>query len=445
MEAILFEIVAILMLVVFNGVLAMSEVAIISARKVRLQHLSERGVTGARTALELANSPNHFLSTVQIGITLVGILAGAFGGATLSEQLGLRLAAFPALAPYSEAISFTIVVLIITYLSLIIGELVPKRLGLSLAERVAVRVAKPMRLLSVVSSPVVRLLSFSTESVLRLFGAHRVEEQPISEEEVKILIRQGTAAGIFDPSEQDMVMNVFRLGDRRVEALMTPRRDIGWLDVKDTVAEVRRKLAAHPHTRLPVADSNLDNIIGVVRARDLLVNCLAGKALDLRAAMLAPLFVPEGTPALKVLERFRQTGIHLAVVVDEYGVTQGLLTHHDIIEAVVGDIPSPGLNEEPYAVRRDDGSWLVDGAIPIDEFNQIFGVKPLRAEERSDFQTLAGLVLKVMGRIPTSGDRFEWGGLRFEIMDMDRRRVDKVLVQAVEESPATPLPEAEHE
>lgn len=429
MEAILIESLAILLLILFNGVLAMSEIAIVSARKVRLQHRAEQGDQNARTALAIASQPNQFLSTVQIGITMVGILAGAFGGATLATELDAMLAQVPVLAPYSKALSFGLVVLLITYLSLIIGELVPKRLGMSYAETVATRMAKPMRLLSKISYPAVRLLSLSTEAVLRLFGAHKVEEQPVSEDEVKILIRQGTEAGVFAPSEQSMLLNIFRLADQRVDALMTTRRDISWLDIGDSGEEIRHKLRQHPHTRFPVAAANLDNILGVVRAKDLLVASLAGESLDIKARMLPPLFVPESAPAMNVLEHFKTTGMHLAVIIDEFGVTQGIVTHHDILEAVVGDIPSPGASEDPYAVQRPDGSWLLDGALPIDQFKELFDLKQLRGVEPRDFQTLAGLILRVLGRIPVSGDRFDWNELRFEIMDMDRHRVDKVLVE----------------
>ncbi len=428
MSAITIESVVIIVLILINGMLAMSEMAVVSARKARLQRRAEQGDAGARVALELANAPNRFLSTVQIGITLIGILTGAFGGATLAAEIDARLEQVPGLAAYSEAIGLGTVVLLITYLSLILGELVPKRLALNNAEAVAARLARPMRLLSVLASPAVRLLSFSTESVLRLLGARPSTEPPVTEEEVKLMLEQGTAAGVFAAAEQDMVMNVFRLGDRRTGSLMTPRHEIVWLDVQAAPGQLQRQLNEHRHSRLPVCAGSIDHVLGIVRAKDLLAYCLAGQTLDVQAALRRTLFVPENLPALKVLEMFKQTGTHLAIVLDEHGGTQGLITHHDLMEAIVGDIPSSGLPTEPPAVRREDGSWLMDGALPVDEFKRMLGLKQAPDEERGSYHTLAGFVLQHLGRIPVPGDYFEWHGLRLEVVDMDGRRVDKVLV-----------------
>jgi putative hemolysin len=433
MSAIVIESLLIILLVIINGVLAMSEMAVVSARKVRLQQRAEKGDAGARVALELANAPSRFLSTIQIGITLVGIFAGAFGGATIAAELDARLEQIPGLAPYSEAIALGAVVAAITYLSLIIGELVPKRLALNNPEGIAAKIARPMRQLSVIASPVVRLLGFSTESVLRLLGVRKNTEPPVTEEEIKLMIKQGAEAGVFDEAEQDMVTNVFRLGDRRTGALMTPRYEIVWIDIKDSPAEIERRFNEHRHSRFPVCDGSIDHVLGIVRAKDLLACCLAGKAIDLQAALRMPLFVPENMPALKALEMFKQTGTHLAIVLDEHGGMQGLVTHHDLMEAIVGDIPSAGLPTESPAVRREDGSWLLDGALPVDEFQQILGLKQMPDDEHGDYQTLAGFVLQQIGRIPVAGEQFEWRGLRFEVVDMDRRRIDKMLVQPARE------------
>lgn len=426
MPDIAFEILFIILLVIANGVFAMAEMAIVSARKARLQQLANEGNLKARAALELANSPNRFLSTIQIGITLIGILAGAFGGATIAVELEMRLSSIPLFSPYSEAIALAAVVLGITYLSLVIGELVPKRLALHNTERIACAVANPMRVLSGIALPAVHLLSASTDMVLRMLGIKPSAEPPVTEDEIKILIEQGIAAGIFEEAERDMVEHVFHLSDQRVSALMTPRTEIVWLDIEDSSEEIRRKIADSGHSRYPLCQGSLDNILGIVQVKDILGRNLLGKPADLKAALRRPLFVPENTHALKVLELFKQSGIHISLVVDEYDSIQGLITLNDILEEVVGDVPTMEELAEPQAVQREDGSWLLDGMLPVDEFKEIFNIRRLHGEE--SYQTLAGFVLMQMGRIPSVGNHFEWGGLRFEVVDMDRNRVDKVLV-----------------
>jgi putative hemolysin len=428
MTAITIEILFIILLIAGNGLLAMSEFAIASARKARLQNLAERGDARARVALELADEPNQFLSTVQIGITLVGILAGAFGGATLAEQLAGRLEVIEPLAPYSEAIAVAVVVLAITYLSLVFGELVPKRLALSNSERVASAVARPMRLLSVIAAPAVRLLSFSTDTVLRLLGVKPSGEPPVTEDEIKVLIRQGTVAGVFEEAEEDLVQNVFRLGDRRVRALMTPRHEIVCLDIDDPPELNQRRVAESAHSRFPVCQGSIDKLSGIVRAKDLLVQQMSGGPFDLRAIMRPPLFIPDSMRALTVLEEFKQTGRHLALVIDEHGGIEGLITHHDILSALVGNIPMVDELVELQIVQREDGSWLIDGALLIDELKDLYDLKRLPGEEEETFQTVGGFVMWYLGRVPSIGEHFEWNGLRFEVLDMDRRRIDKVLV-----------------
>ena len=428
MSSITLEILIILVLIIVNGVFSMSEMAIISARKVRLQHQANQGDAKARAALELAEAPNRFLSTVQVGISLIGILTGAFGGATLADKLASYLILIPGLAPYSQAIAFAIVVLTIAYLSLIIGELVPKRLALNNPERIAANVAIPMRMVETIASPVVHLLSASTDLVLRVLGIGPSTEPQVTEEEIKVLIEQGTEAGTFEEAEQDMVERVFRLGDRPVNALMTPRPDIVWLDLEDSAEENRQKMMESAHSRFPVCQGGLDDVLGVLHVTDLLSRSLSGQPLDLAISLRQPVFVPESTRGLKVLELFKQTGIHMALVIDEYGVVQGLVTLNDILVEIVGDVSSADELGNPQAVQREDGSWLLDGMLPVDEFFELFEIEELRGEHRGSYQTLGGFVMTHLGRIPAAADHFEWEGMRLEVMDMDGNRVDKVLV-----------------
>ncbi|RCJ16213.1 hypothetical protein A6S26_33710 [Nostoc sp. ATCC 43529] len=428
MSSITFEILIILVLIIANGVFSMSEMAIVSARKVRLQQLANQGDAKARVALKLAESPNNFLSTIQVGISLIGILTGAFGGATIANRLAVYVRLIPVLAPYSEPLSFGIVVLIITYLSLIVGELVPKRLALNNPEGIAAFVAIPMRALSAIASPMVHLLSASTDMVLRILGVTQSTEPQVTEEEIKILIEQGTEAGTFEEAEQDMVERVFRLGDRPVSYLMTPRPDIVWLDLDDSAEENRQKMVDSAYSRYPVCQGGLDNVLGVIPVTDLLARSFRGEQLDLTVGLRQPVFVPESTRGLKVLELFKQTVTHMALVVDEYGVIQGLVTLNDIMSEIVGDVPSTDGQDQPQAVQREDGSWLLDGMLPVEEFLELFDMEEWESEERGSYQTLGGFVITHLGRIPAAADHFEWEGMRIEVMDMDGNRVDKVLV-----------------
>lgn len=428
MSAITFEILFILLLLLANGVFAMSELAIVSSRKARLQQMCATGNAKACAALELALSPDRFLSTIQIGITLVGILAGALGGATIAEQLGGQISRMPALAPYGEVIGVAIVVVAITYLSLIIGELVPKRFALTQPERIAMLVAQPMKVLSRIVSPVVTVLSVSTSAVLTLLRIKHPTEPPVTEDEIKVLIEQGTAAGVFEAAEQEMVERVFKLADRRVSSLMTPRLDIVWLDVNESRNAIRQKVAENHYSRFPVCRNSMDQILGVVKAKDMLAHCLGSEELNLTSVLKAPLFVPESRSALQVLEVFKRSGTHMALIVNEYGSIEGLVTTNDILEAIVGDILPANPQFESYAIQREDGSWLFDGALPIVEFKEIFKSAKLPGEERADYQTLAGFIFFYLGRIPRTTDHFECNGLRFEIVDMDGNRIDKVLV-----------------
>lgn len=430
MTAATVEIVLVLLLIVANGVFSGSEIAVISARKARLEQLARRGSSKARLALKLANSPNNFLSTIQVGITLIGILSGALGGATIANRLKPTIDTIPLLRPYSDAVSLGIVVTTITYLSLVIGELVPKRWALSNPEQIACEIAKPMNLLSVMAAPVVRLLSLSTDAVVKLLGIREPEEPPVTEEEIRVLIEQGTQAGTFEESEQEMVERVFRLGDRPIKALMTPRTDITWLDTEDDPEENKQKVTEAPHNRFPVGRDSLDNCLGIVQAKSLFSAYIEGRVVNLEELLQPPLFVPENMRALKVLEQFKQSGNHIALVTDEYGGIEGLVTLGDLVEAIVGELPSEDM-DEPMVVEREDGSWLLDGGLSTDQLKDLLDKEQLQDEEIGDYHTLGGFMMHVLGRIPKSSDHFEWSGFRFEVMDMDGMRVDKVLVNSL--------------
>lgn len=428
MPSVMLEVSVVVLLILLNGIFAMSEIAVVSARKTRLRQWAEEGNAKARAALELANNPNQFLATIQIGITLVGILAGAFGGATIAKELTVILNDISWLAPYSHALSLALVVGVIAYLSLIVGELVPKRLALNNPERLAMAIAAPMQVLSRVAYPAVHLLGLSTELLLRALGMRPSTEPLVTEEEIRALIEQGTQAGMFEEAEQEMVERVFRLGDRRVSAVMTPRTEIVWLDREASALEIRRTITESAHSRFLVADGSLDNVLGVVHAKDLLAHILGEQVVNLEATLQQPLYVPESMRALKVLELFKQSGTHIALVIDEYGGIQGLVTPNDILEAIVGDLPEAGEQVEPLAVQREDGSWLVDGMLPVDEFKDLFDLGELPGEDQGIYQTLAGFVVMQLGRIPAATDYFVWEGLKIEVVDMDGNRVDKVLV-----------------
>lgn len=420
------EILIIILLIIANGLFAMSEMAIISARKALLKKKAEEGDSGAKVALELAKEPNQFLSTIQIGITLVATLVGAFGGATIAGELAVYLEGFPLLAPYSNALSIAIIVLGITYLSLVIGELVPKRIALNSPERISSVIAAPMRAFSTIASPIIFILSTSTDLVLRVLGVKPYVEPIITEEEIKILIEQGTTAGVIEEDEQDILERVFRLGDQRSDAIMTPRGEIIWLDIDDSPEEIQRKISSGPYSLFPVSKRRLDNVLGIVQAKDLLPCSMKDGKVDLKSSVLPPLFIPESMRALKVLERFRETGIHLAIVLDEYGSVQGIVTLTNLLEAMVGDIPHINELAEPMIVKRENGSWLVDGALPVEKFKEAFNIKSMPEEDL--YQTVGGFVMMHLEKVPSTGDHFEWDGYKFEVVDMDAHRVDKLLV-----------------
>ncbi|MBV5261071.1 HlyC/CorC family transporter [Synechococcus moorigangaii CMS01] len=428
MSSSVLEILVILLLTILNGIFSGSEIAVVSARKIRLEQLLEQGNVKARAALKLANNPNEFLSTVQIGITLIGILSGAVGGATIAQRLRPVFDNIPRLQPYSEAISVVIVVTIITYLSLVIGELVPKRIALNAPEKIACNVAKPMRWLSRLTTPLVRILGSSTDALLHLLGIQDSNEPDITEEEIKVLIRQGAESGLFEAAEHDIVQRVFRLGDRPIKAMMTPRTDIVWLDITAPLEENLQEVMGSNHSRFPVGHDTLDHCLGTVRGTTLLSAQLSGQPIDIQAMLQPPLYISEGTRTLSVIEQFKATGIHIALVTDEYGGIEGLVTLNDLMEAIVGDLPSVEHDEEPMIIQRDDHSWLLDGLLDIDELKALLEKKALPDEHTGTFHTLGGFMTHSLKRIPQSGEHFEWSGIRFEVVDMDGTRVDKVLV-----------------
>lgn len=422
------EIVFLLLLIVANGILAMFEAAMISARRARLQHRAEEGDAGAIAALRLAEDPNRFLSTIQIGITLVGILSGAVGGASLAERIEPAIAEVPFLTAYSEAVSVGLVVVAITYLSLVVGELVPKRLALNNAEGISALLARPVELLARAATPIVVLLSFSTRVLLLLLGIRPSTEPPVTEDELKFMLEEGAEAGIFEAAEQKMAENVFRLDDWRVSAVMTPHPEIIWLDLDDPASVIIDAISNDSYMIYPVYQGDIRNVAGVVALKDLWSQLAAGNPLDLRAALKTPIYIPETATALQALELFRHPDRHLALVIDEHGGIVGLLTVIDILEAVIGDLPSTA---SPQAVQREDGSWLIDGTMNTTQFEEMLDISLFPEAEERNYQTLSGFMMYRLNRIPTTTDTVDWQGYRFEVVDMDGHRVDKVLMTAL--------------
>ena len=424
--AILFELAILMLLVLLNGVFAMSELAIVSARRGRLLAMQRRGSLGAEAALALADDPQRFLPTVQIGISLVGILAGVFGGARLAGPLAEALTLIPGFAPFATEVGFALVVLAIAYLNLIVGELVPKQLALRDPERVAVLVARPMTVLARITGPVVWVLSLSSNLVLRLFGAHTPVEQSVTEEEVKAVVAEGAQAGALEHEERHMIERVLRLADKPVRALMTPRNDVAWIDRNASAQEISAALRAHAVMRFVVADRRIDNVVGVVVAKDLLDQVLAGEPLSLAKVLRQPLVLPDSLAALDALDRMRHDTIGIAVVLDEYGSFEGVVTAFDLLEAIIGELGPAETPENTGAlVTRADGSLLLEGMMPSDELRARLDLPQL--PHHGSYHTVAGLMLALLRRVPRAGDRIVWAGWRFEIVDMDGRRVDKVL------------------
>src|SRR5829696_3523022 len=428
MSGVAIQVAIIVLLILLNGFFAMSETALVSSRKARLRQRAEEGERGARAALELADSPNRFLSTVQIGISLIGVLAGAFGGATLAEPLADVLRGSSAIAPYAGPIAFGTVVVAITYLSLILGELVPKRLALNGAEGVAARVAGPMRLISRITAPAVWFLSASTEAVLRLLRVRSAPESPVSEQEVEILMEEGARVGVFEEEERDLVRRALRLDDRPVRELMTPRPNVVWLDADDQPEEILRRAREAGHSFFPVARRDLDDLLGIASVKEAWARQASGKNADLLGSLRRSPLVPEGAPATSALEAFKRSGLPVSLVIDERGHIEGLVTLTDVLEALIGEVPDEDEPAEAAIVRREDGSLMVDGLLGANELREHLGLGELPREEEADYHTVGGMVMDNLGRVPATGDRFDWEGYTFEVLDMDGRRVDKVLI-----------------
>ena len=418
------QILIVVLLILLNGFFAMSELALVSARRVRLEQMANEGSSGARRALKLSEDPTGFLSTVQIGITLIGIVAGAYSGATFAEPLADVLRELAIIENSAYAIAFTLVVAATTYLSLIVGELVPKRIALSHAEGIASFVAGPMSILAVVAAPIVWFLRISTNAVLKLLGISREAENTVTEEEVKALIAEGTKTGVFEHAERDMIDGVLRLADRSVRSIMVPRPDTVWLSIEDPVETIMEEIRASGHARFPVCRGDVDDVIGVLHVKTLVGAGPSFSHADIEAGIAEPLYVNESMPILKLQERFRDSTIHMAIVIDEYGSFEGVVTPTDILVAIAGDLPEREGDDEPDAVRREDGSWLLDGAMAIDDVERVLDDLTIKG---GDYATLAGFVLEHMGHIPDPGECFETQGWSFEVLDLDGRRIDKVL------------------
>ena len=423
------EVVLILFLILLNGILAMSEIAVVSSRKSRLQKLADDGSLGAKSALDLSNNPSGLLSTVQVGITTVGILSGAIGENALADPLASWFSQFVLLAPYARGLAFTLVVIGLTYFSVVVGELVPKRLGLLAPEVIASLIAPPMNMLARMAKPLVWLLSSSSSVLLKVLGAHHREDAPVTNDEINVLMEQGAEAGVFHESEQAIVSNVLRLDEQRIGAIMTHRNDIYVLDLDLPENEIRTCLAESAYTRIVVCRDGLDHIVGILRTADLLKMALAGEKLDVERFLRPPLYVPEGVTTTHLLESFRKARQQCALIVDEYGELQGLVTLTDVLTSIVGELPSSDVPEEQDIVERTDGSWLVDGGVAIERLKSFINIEhELPGEDENAFNTLGGLVMYVLGRIPVVTDHFEVAGYRFEVVDMDKNRVDKVLL-----------------
>lgn len=431
------DILIILGLILLNGIFAMSELAIVSSKRIRLQNLSDNGSRGAKAALQLADHPSRFLSTVQVGITLIGIFNGAFGEASLVARLTPQVASVAMFAEFAREIALGIVVIGITFASIVLGELVPKRIAMQYPETVATMIAAPMQGLSRVVSPFVKILTVTTEAIMRLLGLHKPTDTFVTEEEITGMIREGTDAGVFERTEHNIVTRALRLDDQRLGALMTPRTDLEFIDLDDAIEQNLIKIADSPFSRFPVCRGDRSNIIGIVHAGDLFEQAIRGKSIssvDIETAVKPALYVPESVSAMDLLETLKKNRAELALVIDEYGEIEGMVTLSDVMGALVGDVSV--VDDEAHeadAVQREDGSWLIDGGISLDRFRDLFDSDHRFPEESAGtYHTLAGFVLIQLGRIPSVSEHFEWGGYRFEVMDMDRHRIDRLLLSKTE-------------
>ncbi|MBM3543197.1 MAG: HlyC/CorC family transporter [Alphaproteobacteria bacterium] len=428
------ELLVLALLILINGFFAMAELALVSSRRIRVQEMAKSGKRGAKAALSLINDPVGFLSTVQVGITLVGIIAGAYSGATFAEPLAEYLQGFTPITTYAQEIAFAVVVVTVTYFSLVVGELVPKRIALNHAETIACAVAPLMKFLAAIGAPFVWFLRISTHGVLALLRLRPAAESAVTEEEVKALIAEGASSGVFQPAERELIEGVLRMGDRAVRSIMIPRTAVVWLDVDDTVEEIFATIGDSGHSRYPVARGDIEDVIGVAHTKDLLEQQRKTGTINLIVAAREAPYVVDRMPVLRLLERFKTSTVHMAFVVDEHGSFEGIVTPTDILTAIAGDLPQGEEEEEPEAVQRDDGSWLLDGLMSVDDVEKALNLEGMA--EEGDFNTVAGFVLHQLGHLPTAGEHFDWKGWRFEVVDLDGRRIDKIMVTA-------PKPETE--
>ena len=420
------ELSIVFMLILLNGFFAMSELAIVSARRMRLKQLADEGDRGARLALKMAEDPSSFLSIVQIGMTLNSVLVGAFSGATVAGKFADYLNHVSWIAPHGEMVALFLTVAAVTYFNLVIGELLPKRIGLSYAEPIARRVAFAMGCFATLAAPVVWILRHSTEILLRILHLANPLENPVTAEEIKDMIAEGTETGVFKPAEKDMLEGVMRVADRTVRTIMTPRLDMVWLGVDDTAEDHKNIIRTSGYSRFPVARGDLEEILGTVHAKDILNALFDGHPMSLKTVMRPPLVVPDTTPVLRLLDQFKQSGQHIAVVVDEYGSVEGIVSVTDILQAITGDLPERGQDSELPPIHREDGGWLIDGMTPLDEVETLIDLKNMRGS--GSFHTIAGFMVNHLGRLPSVGDHFIWEGAHFKVTEVDGRRIDKVLV-----------------
>ena len=422
------ELIIIALLILLNGVFSMAEMALVSAKKARLDAQANKGDKKAKEVLDLANHPDNFLSTVQIGITLISILTGLYSGDKITGNIVEFLERFPALAPYTHEIATTLVVILITFFSLVFGELIPKRIGLSQPEKIAKLVVTPMRIVSWITFPFIKLLTASSRLITKILNIKKDDTQ-VTEEEIKAIINEGTEQGTLEETEQEIIERVFHLSDRNITSLMTHRSDIVWFNTTDTEDMIREKILKEPHSLYPICETEIDNIKGVVSLKDLYSN---KDNIPFKNLMRPALFVPENNTAFKVMEKFKESQLHSCFIVDEYGSVLGMITLKDILEAIIGDMPQED-DDEYEVIKREDGSFLVDGQIPFYDFLSYFDKTDWMNEGEQEFDTIAGFILHKLKRIPTASEKLEWNGFDFEIIDMDGHRIDKVLVKISDE------------
>ncbi len=429
------DIVLIFVLILVNGLFAMSEIAVVSSRKSRLQNLADDGSLGAKAALDLHQEPSSFFSTIQVGITSVGILSGAIGEAAIADPLAEWFAGIPLLAPYAKTVALTITVVCLTYISVVVGELVPKRLAMLAPEGIASLIARPMIVLARITHPLVVILSSSCSAILRLLGARTKEEQPVTNDEINVLMEQGAEAGVFHESEQELVSNVLRLDEQRIAAIMTPRREMFVIDLDEDEEAVRQRIVDTEYSRLVVCRDGLDQVLGILQTGDLLKKAIPGHCItssDIESVLHPPLYVPETVTTTQLLESFRHARLQFALIVDEYGDVQGLVTLTDVLASIVGELSVPEAPEDRDMLQREDGSWLVDGDVGVERLKSVLDIDDdLPGEDERGFHTLGGFIMHSLGRIPRPTDHFSALGWRFEVMDMDGNRVDKVLVSVL--------------